>query len=245
MKYMGGKTRIAKHILPIILKNRTENQYFIDIFVGGGNILDKVNNPRIANDSNYYLISMWKALQSGWLPPFTVSEEEYKNIRKNTNSYPPELVCFVGFCCSYAAKWWGGYARTVDKNIDLSTCNRKQKIRNYAKESYDHLVRQQQNIKDVIFYNLDYQEVPIPNNSIIYTDPPYENTTKYKSKFSPVEFWDWCRQKVKEGHKVFISEYNAPDDFVCVWQKEIVSSLTKDTGAKRGIEKLFVHKDQL
>jgi hypothetical protein len=30
-----------------------------------------------------------------------------------------------------------------------------------------------------------------------------------------------------------------PDDFICVWQKEQVSSLAKDTGSKRAIEKLF------
>ena len=47
-----------------------------------------------------------------------------------------------------------------------------------------------------------------------------------------------------QNHKVFISEYNAPDDFVSVWQKEITSSLGKDTGSKKGVEKLFVHESQ-
>ena len=47
----------------------------------------------------------------------------------------------------------------------------------------------------------------------------------------------------KEGHTVFISEYNAPDDFVCVWQKEIQSGLNVNS-TKKGIEKLFVHKSQ-
>ena len=43
----------------------------------------------------------------------------------------------------------------------------------------------------------------------------------------------------KQGHKVFVSEYNAPEDFKCVWEKEINSSLTKDTGSKKATEKLF------
>ena len=42
-----------------------------------------------------------------------------------------------------------------------------------------------------------------------------------------------------KGHIIFVSEYNAPDDFECVWQKEIVSSLTQDTGSKKAVEKLF------
>ena len=35
------------------------------------------------------------------------------------------------------------------------------------------------------------------------------------------------------GHKIFVSEYSMPDDFKCVWQKEIVSSLTKNNGSKK------------
>ena len=85
-------------------------------------------------------------------------------------------------------------------------------------------------------------DLDIPNNSIIYCDPPYKDTTKYSNLFNHDEFWEWCRQKSKEGHSVYISEYNAPDDFECIWQKEIVSSLTKDTGSKKGVEKLFKHK---
>lgn len=74
------------------------------------------------------------------------------------------------------------------------------------------------------------------NGKIIWCgqcDPPYSGFTKYKDKFNHDDFWQWCRDKVKEEHKVFISEYNAPDDFRCIWRKEIVSSLTKDTGARR------------
>ena len=43
MKYMGSKNRIAKHILPIILKDRIENQYYVEPFVGGANMIDKVD----------------------------------------------------------------------------------------------------------------------------------------------------------------------------------------------------------
>jgi len=34
MKYTGSKDRIAKHILPIILKDRNPEQYVIDLFCG-------------------------------------------------------------------------------------------------------------------------------------------------------------------------------------------------------------------
>lgn len=35
MQYLGGKTRIAKEILPIILADRKEGQYFVEPFVVG------------------------------------------------------------------------------------------------------------------------------------------------------------------------------------------------------------------
>ena len=38
---------------------------------------------------------------------------------------------------------------------------------------------------------------------------------------------------------MFVSEYQMPEDFICVWSKEVNSSLTKETGSKKGVEKLF------
>ena len=68
MKYMGSKSRIAKYILPIILKDRKDDQYYVEPFCGGCNMIDKVGGNRIANDNNPYLIQMWKALIDGWQP---------------------------------------------------------------------------------------------------------------------------------------------------------------------------------
>lgn len=42
MKYMGSKNRYAKEILPLILKDRKENQWYVEPFVGGANVIDKV-----------------------------------------------------------------------------------------------------------------------------------------------------------------------------------------------------------
>lgn len=57
---MGGKTRIAKEILPLILADRKEGQYFVEPFCGGCNVTDKVSGNRIANDYNEYLIAMFR-----------------------------------------------------------------------------------------------------------------------------------------------------------------------------------------
>ena len=228
MKYMGSKNRIAKHILPIMLKDRKEGQYWVEPFVGGANIIDKVEGNRIGGDFNEYNISLFKGIQDGFIPPDTVTEEEYKIARLNREVTP--IVSFIGYGCSYSGKWFGGFARgNTSKGIP----------RNYCLESKNNIMKQSKDLFDVEFRHSCYQDLEIPDNSIIYCDPPYEGTTSYKDKFNHNEFWEWCRNKTREGHRVFISEYNAPDDFVCVWEKEVNSSLTKDTGSKKATEKLF------
>jgi DNA adenine methylase len=233
MKYVGSKAKYAKEILPIILKDRELNQYYIEPFVGGFNTIDKVGGLRIANDSNFYLIELFKAIQKGWTPPDFVSEDEYNNIRLNKDKFSPYLVAFVGFGCSYSGKWFGGYARgNSNKGVP----------RNYCLESKKNILKQKEGLEGIVIENKNYLDLEIPANSIIYCDPPYLNTVKYKDSINYDEFWNWIRELFKKGHKVYISEYSAPEDFSCLWEKEVYNTLDKNTGAKKGIEKLFTLK---
>lgn len=232
---MGSKNRHAKELLPIILADRRDGQWYVEPFVGGANMIDKVDGLRWGNDCHPHLIAMWRALQNGWVPPAYVTEEEY-NKAKLAQSVD-SLTGFIGFCCSYSGKWFGGYARGNDS---------KGVARNYCDESKRNILKQIPNLMGVKFTNLSYDEMDIPANSIIYCDPPYAKTTGYKTgEFDHEKFWQWCRDKVKEGHQVFVSEYNAPEDFVSVWAKKVNNTLAKDTGSKQGIERLFVHRSQL
>jgi len=237
MKYVGSKAKHAKEILSIVLKDRKPNQIYVEPFVGGFNIIDKVIGPRIANDSNIFLIALFRAVQNGWMPPDFVSEEEYREIKNNQTKYDPAMVGFVGFACSYAAKWFGGYARGK---------NSKGEWRNYALESKKFLLKQVPAIKDVIIKYGSYLDLIIPDNSIVYCDPPYFGTTGYKDKINYEIFWDWVRE-ISKKNTVYISEYNAPDDFICVWQKEITNSLDNiaENRNKIGIEKLFTLKKKI
>ena len=56
MKYMGSKNRIAKEILPIMLKERGQRTW-VEPFVGGANMIDKVQGERIGADLNEYVIA--------------------------------------------------------------------------------------------------------------------------------------------------------------------------------------------
>lgn len=233
MKYMGSKRRIAKDIVAVMTKDRKDGQAFYDLFVGGGNLLEKVDGLRFANDNNKYLIALFKYMQSDSFKLPFVGEEQYREIQKNKDNFPDWLVGYVGFQLSFGAKFFGGYRRD------------KKGVRDYENEAQQNLKAQQSLIKDVIFSCGDYQEVQLIPNSIIYCDIPYKNTTKYNTSkdFDYDRFYDWCLNKKDEGHLVFISEYEMPEDrFECVWQKEIVSGLDVSGKQKKGTEKLFVVK---
>ena len=241
MKYMGSKNRIAKHILPIILKDRKENQYFVEPFVGGANMIDKVDGNRIGADNNEYLIAMWQGLQENKSRPYLIEKELYSKARDFFNKsdysiFDKFMIGWIGWMGSYNGRFFdGGYSgHLVGK-------------RDYITEQIKNTETQISKIKDVQFVYSSYDELEIPNNSIIYCDIPYKDTKQYASSknFNYDNFWNWAREKAKQGHQIFISEYNAPDDFECLWQQEVKSSLSANGiagGNKVSIEKLFTYR---
>ena len=224
MKYMGSKARHAKELLPIILAGRTEGQWYVEPFVGGANMIDKVDGNRIGADLHTSLIKLWQSVSEGWLPPEQVSEETYQDAKGIEDS---ALKGYVGFAMSFGGKWFGGYRRdSVGK-------------RDYSLESHKNACKQFPNLHGVDFRHSHYQNLDIPPNSIIYCDPPYKDTTKYKDSFDHEAFYEWCIKKHEEGHQVFISEYSMPSDFVCIWSKKVNSGLDKNKNSKKAVEKLF------
>lgn len=233
MKYMGSKARFAKDLLPIILKDRKPNQPYLEPFAGGMNMIDKVDGIRIANDQHQELMAMWQALiYDNWDPPQLVSEDEYKHIKYNQDEYPKHLVGYVGFN-SFGGKWFAGYRRD------------KEGKRDYWGEHYRNITKQVPKLEGIQLSCQSYLNLKVPKNSIIYCDPPYAATTKYRDKFNHEQFWDWCRQQSKAGHQIFISEYNAPDDFTCIWEKGSKTTFSwhaENLSTKVALERLFVFK---
>ena len=235
MIYMGSKNRIAKEILPIILKDRKPNQCYIEPFVGGANLIDKVEGFRIGADLNPYVIEALKLIRDNPESlPDHVSEEMYQELK--TKKELNGVTGVIGFTMSFGGKWFAGFARN---KVDGKEANELK----FSRRAKNNALAQSPNLKDCLFINSSYQLLDIPKESIIYCDPPYENTESYKNKsFNHSEFWQWCRDKHREGHSVFVSEYNAPDDFICVWQKTLTTSFSTSESIK-AVEKLFIFDD--
>jgi DNA adenine methylase len=231
MKYMGSKNRIAKHLLPIILKDRKPEQWYVEPFVGGANMIDKVDGNRIGSDLNKPLIACLDGMSKKWLPMNDISESFFNSVKADNSIVDLPTLGYIGTQLTFGSMWFSGYRKD------------NQGVRNYSNEAFRNIEKQAPNLYGVKFESKSYLDLDIPSESIIYCDPPYKGTAKYKAveDFNHELFWQWCRDMSDKGHQVFISEYNAPDDFECLWQKEIQSGLNINS-TKKGVEKLFKYK---
>lgn len=233
MKYVGSKNRLSKYIVPIIQKNITDvTKGYLEPFVGGANIIDKVIcNKKIGCDINKYLISLLRITRDRpEIIPDTIDEETYYKVRDNKDTYDDWYVGLVGFCSTYGSKWFGGYARGM-KNDGITP-------RNMSNEAIRNLKKQSKNLKGIVFKNLSYLDIPEIKNYVIYCDPPYKETTRYKDCINYNQFYDWCR-KMSKNNIVIVSEYSMPKDFVCIWEHKHRTTLKIDKHEER-IEKLFI-----
>lgn len=238
MQYFGGKAKIAKE-LSVVLNNYLlgNDKPFIDAFCGSCNIISKIdsNRIRIANDKHKELIAMWQWVKEKGVDrlPTDVSKELYYYIKTSTTS-PDWLKGFVGFGCSSAGKWWGGYATSDNKE------------RNHAMNAYNSTKKKMVGLKDVNFVCGDYFDIVIPSvPSIIYCDIPYKNTTGYiGGTFNHEQFYQWTYSMKALGHIVLVSEYemNVPLDMVnnIVWRKESKKDIRdKDDVQQKTVEVLL------
>ena len=232
MQYFGGKQRISKNLSLYLNNQLKEGQPFVDLFCGSCNVITKIDNDRlrIANDKHKYLISMWKELQNNWCPPNTITRQRYKQIKENKDNIP-YLTGFVGFGCSFAGKWFGGYAYS-DK-------------RNYCLNAKNSVLRKIEYLDDVEFYNLNYNEVNIPKGSLVYCDIPYKDTTQYCSsevgEFNHEEFYQWVRDNHK-NYDIYVSEYkkNVPNDFEIVWEMESKKDIRNSKNERVGTVEVLI-----
>ncbi|PHM65953.1 hypothetical protein Xkoz_03839 [Xenorhabdus kozodoii] len=191
-------------------------------------INDSHTGTVIASDRHEYLMEMWIALLSGWQPPEQISREQYYAVKSNPDE-TPHLTGWVGFNCSYAGKWFDGYVG--------SGRVKSGRVRDYQLEAINNIQRQLIKLNGVILQCCDYRELDIPDGAVVYCDPPYANTRQYRDTFNTAEFWNWVRE-LSRRCTVFVSEYTAPDDFDCIWSREVISGIsgTKTTS----IESLFM-----
>ena len=244
MKYVGSKNRISKELAPIIQSYITDDTVaYIEPFVGGANMIDKIkHHKKIGSDIHKELIALHiYNRDSSNLLPNTISEEEYINVKNNKKDYDLWHVGLVGFCATFGAKYFGGYARGFKAD--------KVTPRDLPNEAINNLKKQSPNIQDVDFKVasfLDYKPSDY-KNCVFYLDPPYRNTLQYSAGGFPYEEFDKWAIELAKNNTVLISEYTMPENnFECIWSKDVKVGVSGqgDIKNKARVEKLFIVKSK-
>lgn len=233
MRYQGGKNRIGKKIAEVLTAARQSEQPYWEPFVGACGVLIHMEDERVGTDSRREIIEMWECVQEGWVPPEEITRAQWEEAKFGHGS--DEMRGFVGAGCSYGGRWFCSYG--VDNRPG----------RNFVREARNGVLKKAPLLKGVTFgwrsYD-EYRSKMVDANWLIYCDPPYANTGGYPGlpQFNHEEFWEIMREW-SQSNLVFISEYQAPSDFECVWFAEVPADMqgrhSKGKKRKKNTERLF------
>lgn len=232
MSYLGGKANCAEHILELLNDEAYDGLDYLEPFVGYAHILRRVERKRsyAACDANPLLIRLLRAVQRDERLP-TVSRAEYGRLREQTGVTLRRAV--AAFTYSFNGKEWGGYTGPYVTNGQHRhpTAERR---RYYAR------LADAPAFADATLRCCSYAALR-PHHKLIYCDPPYRGTEGYGDlAFDHDHFWATMRKWAK-NNIVFVSEYAAPADFVCVAQQTKAGTFAGGTRDHR-VERVFVHR---
>ena len=229
-------------ILQKVINDRGVSLY-IEPFVGGANIIDKIKcERRIGYDRSDTLIALLCQARDDFSKVLADGNRELWDKGKGyvKDGVMPEdmTLAEIGameFFASFSSRGFpGGYANNTTSH-------------NYFQERRKNLEKQSPNLKGILFYPGKYYELAHVSGAVIYCDPPYANTKQYgyasQEQMDYNRFWNWAREMSKDNY-VFVSEQVAPDDFEIIWEMEAKRTNGKDNNFK-AIERLFRYKDGL
>lgn len=232
MLYLGGKTRSQREIATVILNSTSKRDSYLEPFFGGGSscitLAPRFSEVRVG-DIHEDLCMMWQAVKDGWRAPLHISESEYNQLM---TSKPSALRGFAGFACSFGGKWFAGYARDGTNNS-----------RSYAKTQAYRIdqIGSILKLSNAMILNVSYAAWD-HKQAVVYCDPPYVSTTSYKHYFDTKRFWKVMDRWSEEGASVFVSEYNAPSHWKCIWEKNVKCKIQDLGRMSNRVERLFYLK---
>ena len=232
MRYYGGKARIAKKVAEFINGQLQDGQAYYEPFCGACNVTQHIDKDREvhASDSNKYLIAFWQAVQAGWQPPSVVSEAEYLRVKANKDE-DLAVSAFVGFGCSFAGKFFRGYARGGEG-------------RSYSANAANSTAKKAKGLGSVAFDCQPFEKVQVTPGSLVYCDIPYRNTEGYSKAaggFDHDSFYHWGKKLIEEGSTVLVSEYshNVPEGAEVIWSKASKQDMRSGEGTRKETEEVI------
>lgn len=193
------------------------------------------------------LMLMWQGAQAGltlyddpaFFFPENIGRDDY-NYHRSTQLHSP-ITGLIGFS-GFSGKYFGSYVEADTRyrySSDPPTRYQVQ-LRVLSRQ-----IRAMQAKTSTTFRQAPYWEIEPGPGDVLYCDPPYAGTTGYTTgAFDHDAFWDWCRAQAEAGVRVFVSEYQAPEDFVPVWEGKKRVTLNHADNNRVAVERLFVPASQ-
>ena len=230
MKYYGGKNKSGKEISKVLLSIKGSKTTYVEPFCGFLGVFRHMSSSELecrAYDGCHDLVILLNELKNdSFIVPDSISKDTWKLLKNDTN--PSALRAYYGFGLSFNGMFFRSYAQDYTSRC-LNT------------EVYNGLIKLKKIDKlfNASFEQSDYRDLNFESgNCLIYCDPPYTNSTVLHTgstyKFNSEEFWNIARLWRSYGNIVVVSERSAPDDFTCIWSKNIKSSFGSY------IDKLFI-----
>ena len=235
--YLGGKAKCAQHIIDALNHPMFNGLHYVEPFVGYAHILRRVENKASyrASDANPLLIVLLLAVQQKRELPRVATRDDYNALRDN-RAADPLARAVAAFTYSFNGKEWGGYVSTYERRD-----GRVDDIPASRRRYYDRLAV----FASTVLQRVSYADLA-PHDCLVYCDPPYDKTTRYRNaeQWNADAFWQTMREW-SATNVVFVSEYDAPDDFVCVAHARKMSCVAGGKNQSARTENLYVHTSAL
>jgi site-specific DNA-adenine methylase len=236
-----------------IINSVTSDKPFVSLFCGSCTVEALINtNKRIINDKQPYIAAMWNAVINGYrFPKDVYTKEDHKLMKEkwlagevSENEYPE--CAFLMTCYSMFGRWGATYYRNVYKKDSTREYNGMKNIYKRAEQMRGNTT----------VLNLDYMDVPIPPESVVFADPPYmgvsNNVWGLNEEFDHNQFWEYMETLVNAGHVVFVTECKAPPQWKKVYSK-VKKKLSVIKNTKDGSKPeygeyedcMFMHQSQI
>lgn len=210
MVYMGSKNKLSKYLKPIIDRFLKQGMIYVEPFVGGANMIDKIdwdlkygydiNKPIIAllRYVSYHAKLCYQNNKEFKLPPEDITLEEFKRLRElYKKGIASPKIAFAGLMCQLG-KFYSSYQKDFNK--------REQLRRNMERQ-----------FNNPLFFNTNfdyknYKDLEV-TNAVIYCDPPYKDTAQYnvKEKFNYDHFLEKCVEWYNNGNIILLSGNFVPN----------------------------------
>ena len=210
--YTGNKFKLLNQILPLF---DYDKDYFVDLFTGGGSVYTNVlgrYKKVLANDIITDLVNIHEELLKSddiikkvkETAIFKGDKEGYNDFREDYNNNPEswKLWTLMLSCTNNMLRFnkkfkfnqtYGnrGWNKNTDKKVEEFTTH----IRNYE--------------DDIIYKSLDFSKIVPKNKSMIYIDPPYNETeagyNSYFNKGDGDRLYEYILDIHSKGHSFALS----------------------------------------